>query len=228
MVRTATSARRQASGGDDPRNRKMRAVLAACRRLGIDKEARKDIQQQIVGSASMAEMTHVQLSKLLDHLNRDWQGTNPSRPHLAKIKALWWSVYWLGLIDEPGEKALSTFVKRQTGVAALRFLDSRQSFSVIEGLKQWLEREGVEWKTDTEIGELDCHWPGRGRAEWDRWSVISRLHRQLYNAGLTVNSELLAARSLGLPEQSLNWTNQQLDDVIRFLGKKWRAERPRQ
>jgi hypothetical protein len=205
----------------------MRAVFAACRRRGIDSEARKDIQQQVTGIASMAQMDDAQLSRLLDHLNRDWQGTNPQRPHLAKIKALWWSLYWLGVIEEPGEKALSAFVKRQTGVAALRFLDSRQSFSVIEGLKQWLEREGVEWKSDTEIAALERHWPGRGRAEWDRWSVISRLHRQLYNAGLTVNSELLADRSLGLPEQSLNWTNRQLDDVIRFLGKKWRAEWPR-
>lgn len=228
MARAAPSSRQRTERSDDPRTRKMRAVLAACRRLGIDNEARKDIQQQIVGTASMAEMTHAQLGKLLDHLNRDWQGTNPARPHLAKIKALWWSLYWLGAIDEPGEKALSTFVKRQTGVAALRFLDSRQSFSVIEALKQWLKREGVSWKSDAEIAELEQQWPGRGRAEWDRWSVISRLHRQLYNASLTVNSELLAARSLGLPEQSLNWTNHQLDDVIRFLGKKWRAERPKQ
>lgn len=226
MTRTAAPARRPAARTDDPRSRKMRAVLAACRRLGIDDEARKDIQQEIVGVASMSAMDDAGLSQLLDHLNRNWQGTNPGRPHLAKIKALWWSLYWLGGIEEPGERALSAFVKRQTGVSALRFLDSRQSFSVIEALKQWLEREGVAWKTDTEISELECSWPGRGRAEWDRWSVISRLRRQLYDAGLVANWELLVARALGLPEQSMNWTNRQLDDVIRFLGKKWRAERP--
>ena len=119
----------------DARTRKMRAVLAACRRLGLDDTARKEVQLDVVGVGSMSQMTEAQLGKLLDHVNRDYKGKNPNRPHIAKIKALWWSLYWLGAVEEPSDKALSAFVKRQTGIAALRFLDHTKAPSVIEALK---------------------------------------------------------------------------------------------
>lgn len=217
-------ARRPAS---DARTRKMRAVLAACRRLGLDGEARKDLQRDVVGVASMADMTEGQLGRLLDHLNRDYKGTNPERPHVAKIKALWWSLYWLGAVDEPSDKALSTFVKRQTGIAALRFLDHTKSSSVIEALKDWLRREGVAWKTAAEMdaaartSAAEQDWSA---AQWDRAAVIDELGRRLFKAGLVVDEIAYAATALMIAPTLPAWSAREMDDVIRLLGRKWRHE----
>ena len=209
------------------RTRKIRAVLAACRRKGLDDDARKDLQQEITGVASMADMDEAQLGRLLDHLNRDYQGSAPQRPHLAKVKALWWSLYWLGAIEDPSDRALSSFVHRQTGIAALRFLDHSKASSVIEALKDWLDRERVNWLSDSEIADLSSAWPGRGRAEWDRWSVIRAIHSRLFQLDIVkASAEHYAAKALGLTTPPTRWTVRELDDVIRVLGKKWRACRP--
>ncbi len=224
MVRRAA----RSSAPSDARTRKMRAVLAACRRLGLDDEARREIQLEVTREPSMATMSEQQLGQLLDHLNRDWKGSNPSRPHVAKIKALWWSLYWLGAIEEPADRALSAFVKRQTGVSALRFLDHRSAYSVIEALKSWLEREGVTWKSDAEITDLASAWPERGRQEWDRWSIIHRLAQRMFALDIVHDAEQYAARALGIVDHPMRWSPRQLDEVIQLLGRKWRAERPPQ
>ena len=196
-----TKLARHRAPASDARTRKMRAVLAACRRLGIDQDARRELQRDVTGQLSMASMDEAELGRLLDHLNRDWRGTNPARPHVAKIKALWWSLYWIGAIDEPADHALSAFVKRQTGIAALRFLDHRNAFSVIEALKGWLAREGVAWPAEGE---------DRGTAE--RRAVLAAIRRKLESAGRTVIIDVTHPA--------------QLDDAIRALGKQWRAARP--
>lgn len=223
MPKAATRPRAPADG----RTRKMRAVLAACRRHGLDDDARREVQLEVTGQSSMAEMSENQLGQLLDHLNRDWQGSNPSRPHVAKIKALWWSLYWLGAIDEPGDQALSAFVKRQTGIAALRFLDHRKAHSVIEALKSWLEREGVKWHSDAEIADLAVDWPGRGKAEWDRWSVFDAIAQRLFWKDIVRDARQYATKALAFAEHWSRWNPRQIDEAIQLIGRKWRAERPR-
>ena len=204
----------------------MRAVLAACRRLGLDQDARKEVQEELTGVASMAEMSERQLGELLDHLNRDYRGTNPNRAHISKIKALWWSLYWLGAIDEPADRALSAFVKRQTGIAALRFLDHRKAHSVVEALKSWLEREGVNWRSDADVADFAALRPSWERAEWDRWSVVEQIHhRLLVRDVIGADLEAYVAASLPIVGRRNQWNARQLDEIIRFLGKKWRGIR---
>ncbi len=197
----AETKRKPARKPVDARTRKMRAVLAACRRLGLDSEARKDLQLDVIGVTSMSSMDEGQLGQLLDHLNRDWKGPNPDRAHIGKIKALWWSLYWVGAINDPGDGALSAFVKRQTSIDNLRFLDHRKAPSVIEALKSWLAREGVVWPEDS--GE---------RARPEREAVIAALKAKLRGVGVIVAVE--ASRT------------SQLDEAIRTLGKLWREKRP--
>ena len=212
----------------DARSRKMRAVLAACKRLALDNDDRKELQLELTGCGSMSDMDERQLDTLLDHLNRDWQGTNPQRPHIAKIKALWWSLYWLGEVDEPNDKALSAFVQRQTGVSALRFLDHSKSASVIEALKSWLQRTGIDWKTDADIEAANASWKiSAGRDLWDRHAVIDRIANHLFTHSIiNIGGVNYARNALKLPVNRYTWTARQCDDVIRLLGKKWRAERP--
>lgn len=217
-----------AKTNSESRTRKMRAVLAACRRLQLDEDARRDLQESVTGIGSMAAMSEAQLGRLLDHLNRDYKGTNPERSHLAKIKALWWSLYWLALVVDPSDKALSAFVERQTGISALRFLDHAKSHAVIEALKAWLNREGVRWQTDSEIEASNASWKvALSRSLWDRHAVIDRLSQLLFSNDLIfVSGSDFAQKCLDLPRNRYKWSARQLDDAIRLLGRKWRAERP--
>lgn len=217
MSKPAT--RRAASPADANRTKLIRAIRAACARKGIDDEDRRAIMAEVVpGKTSMSDMNAGQLGKLLDHFNRDWRGPNPDRAHIGKIRALWWSLFWIGQIHEPNDAALSSFVKRQTGIEHLRFLDHRKAASVIEALKSWLERAGVMWWSDeeAELSRFD-------RAKADRLAVLARLEQLGEAAAMGPVMEWVFAR-LSVPRDSdyraLN--NRELDEAIRHYGRHYR------
>jgi phage gp16-like protein len=56
------------------------------------------------------------------------------------IRALWLELHELGAVRNPSEASLANYVKRQTGVEALQWLNGEQSAKVIEALKSWLKR----------------------------------------------------------------------------------------
>lgn len=209
---------------DQARLDMMKAVRAACRRQGIDDDSRKAIQADRIGKASMADMTVAELGRLLDHLNRHWDGPMGHRAHLGKIKALWWTLYWLGEIGDPSEHAMSAFVERQTGVSALRFLDHRKAASVIEALKSWAARVGVEWPTPERSAAMERD-QGIAIALHDRHAVLDALSRRLRDrAILNTHYSTYLAGALGLGLNHWMWTARELDAGIRLLGKRLRRE----
>lgn len=56
------------------------------------------------------------------------------------IRSLWIQLRDAGVLRDPSEAALASFVQRQTGVAALEWLNRDQAGAVIERLKKWLKR----------------------------------------------------------------------------------------
>lgn len=217
------AARQLRTAAEQSRTDMIRAVRAACRRLGIDDDTRKAIQVQHTGKASMADMTPADLSRLLDHFNRDRKAPMGHRAHVGKIKALWWTLYWLGEIDTPDEQAISAFVERQTGVSALRFLDHRKAASVIEALKLWCRRAGVKWPDPETVSLIKAICPGFTEAQAERHAVLKVLGQRL-----TARKELLngyipyLTTALGLTNDHWCWSSTELDHGIRLLGKKWR------
>lgn len=201
-----------ADGRSESRRQKMLAVFAACRRLGLDEDTRRDIQQDVIGKASMSKMDLTEIGRLLDHLNRDWKGPSGHRAHVGKVRALWWSLYWLGTIDQPKERAIDAFVQRQAGVAALRFLDHRSAPAVIEALKSWCAREGVRWPSPPE--ELG-----------DRQAVLDAIWLKLREAALVSDrapvTYVTASLEIPRPDQRA-WTRHELDAAIRLVGKRLR------
>lgn len=189
---------------NESRNRRIRAIQAACRSKGIDKDARHEIQAAVIGKASITDMNDAELGKLLDHLNRG-KSPSPGRgPHAGKIRALWWSLFWLAEVDDPNDRAIDGFVRRQTGIAALRFLDHRSAPKVIEGLKARLERAGVTWPKDP--GEFG-----------DRRAVAEAIFAQLGIKGFKMAGYV--AVQIHMTSASSFWTAQHWDAAIRFLGK---------
>lgn len=212
----------------DGANPLMRAILAACARLDLDEDARRDLQADVIGKRSLRDMTTAELVKLRDHLNRGWQSPrrDNDRPHMGKIRALWWSLYWLGAIRRVDDDALTAFVKRQTGVESLRFLGHTDAPKVIEALKSWLEREGVNWWSTDQVAEIVA----TGIADFDharadRHAVLGVLGQRLDRANLLsmfAVYEWIGAHVGRSLHRHWDYTPEELDAGIRALGKKLR------
>jgi len=204
---------RTAEGKNDSRIKLVRAIRAACRRLGLDDDARHDIQEAITGKRSATKMSFAELGQVLDRLNKDWKGPSGHRAHIGKIRALWWTLYWLGAVEEPNDRAIDAFVRRQTGVSALAFLDHRSSPAVVEALKSWAAREGVQWQPHP--AEHD-----------DRRAVVDALWTELRHRDAVgaLRYESYVAGALSIPADRTAWSRHEWDAAIRLLGKRLRRE----
>jgi hypothetical protein len=216
----AGKALRTAAGKADSRTKLNGAVRAACRRLRICDEDRKAIQLEVTGKASLADMSLPEIGLVLDRLNQDYRGPMGHRAHVGKIRALWWTLYWLGAVDEPNDPAVDTFVERQTGKARIQFLGHQEAFRVIEALKAMAGRNGVVWPSQARLASLVPTNPGLTLACLERHAVLEAIALKLRQAGrLQAGYETYCQRALGLGLNHWCWDARQLDGAIRLLGK---------
>lgn len=229
---TARAAPRRAPKAATPEAALIRSIMAACRRHGIDNDARYDIQRQIIGKPSLKDMSLAELTRLRDHFNRGWKGPRQTRPHVGKIRALWWSLYWIGAIDRVDDEALNAFIKRQTHVQHINFLDHRHAPAVIEALKSWLEREGVMWWSAEQLagvvntGAKTAAGTAFSQGEADRHAVLDQLAIRLDRAGLMNRFALYSwiGNAVGRPIlNQWSFSASELDQGLRALGKKYRS-----
>ncbi len=209
-----------ADGKAETRKKLVGAMRAACARLKLDDDARRDLFEEVTGKRSSTDMTLAEMGKVLDRLNKDWKGPSGHRAHIAKIRALWWTLYWLAEInaDESAvDKALDAFVKRQTGLDSLKFVDHRAAPAIIEALKAWAARAGVEWPTAERVADV-----GVDAALVERAAVADAIWKKLDDRrlvrGLTPFTYIRNA--VGLCLNHWAWTARDWDAGIRILGKK--------
>lgn len=205
------AARRRAPANvptNDSRKKLIIAVHTSARRLGLDEDARRDVQVAATGKRSLTEMSIAEMGKVLDQLNRDRKPSGRGA-HVGKIRALWWSLYWLGEVASPEDDAISAFVRRQTGIATLRFLDHRHAPPVIEALKDWLTRVGVQWPKDTQ---------GLGDRRAVCWTIWNRLRDVAQLGDATLGDYV--GQVLRIAPTDMSWSAQEWDAAIRLLGRK--------
>jgi len=205
------------------RTRLYRAVHAACRSNGIDEEERRALQSDLFGKPSLSDMTTAEIARLLNHLNRNRPAPAGHRAHIGKVRALWWSLYWLGEVNGHDDRAISAFVKRQTGVSALRWLDHRSAPAVIEALKGWAERAGVTWPTPAEVEMMRHVRADFGMANGERLAVIRAQSERIVMRRLGTPSRFVTAwldandRGTGIVTLPMLEVTE-LDGLIRHLG----------
>lgn len=212
---------RTASGKSESRNAMIKAVRAAARRLNLDDADRRALQREVTGRESLGDMTLAEIGKVLDRLNRDYKAPSGNRSYVPKIKALWWSLYWLGAVAEPNDAAIGAFVARQTGKERLQFLGHREAFKVIEALKAWAARSGVAWPDQARLAEIRPHNPAIDLGQLERHAVLSAIAAELRRRGI-VHDHIRYLESGGLSCNHWMWTARELDAGIRQLGKQLR------
>lgn len=125
----------------DPR----RALFAACKSLGMDDDARRDMLQSILGKPSSKDLTPREWSKVLNHINKltGFASKQTRKPdtsaEASKVRAIWLLLHQIGEVRDPSEKALASYCKRIAKVDDLHWAGARIHI-LIETLKKWAQR----------------------------------------------------------------------------------------
>lgn len=154
----------------------VKAIYAGCRALGIaEEDDRRNLFERVTGKRSLRVMSPSEHEGVVQELRR--LGFRPdgrrqlSGPYAKKLQALWIAGWNLGLVRNRDDGALLAFVKRQTGLDHVRFLqDSADAARAVEALKSWLARDGgVMWGNTN-----GCDWLRHlgAQVSWAQWRKL--------------------------------------------------------
>jgi hypothetical protein len=126
-------------------------IHALAGKAGLDEDMRRDFLQTHAGVRSVTKLTINQAINVIDRLKKlagePGAVAGLDNPVGRKLRALWIAASDLGLLADRTDKAMLTFLERQTGVSHTRFFtEPGQATAAIEALKDWLTRGGkVRW-----------------------------------------------------------------------------------
>jgi hypothetical protein len=167
------------------------ALHVAKKALGLDDDSYRDALRQVTGKSSSADMSEAERAKVLERFRELGfkAGSTGGRKRLegrfaGKLQALWIAGWNLGLVRDRDDRALLSFVRRQTGIEHVRFLrHGEDAMKAIEALKGWLARgAGVDWKAgDTPAGciimaQLELLGPEDGRLPEQRLDDVATMN----------------------------------------------------
>ncbi|ECI3885398.1 regulatory protein GemA [Salmonella enterica subsp. enterica] len=130
------------------RGKLIQLIHIAKNELSIDTDTYRQMLLSITGITSTSTMNPGQLNKVLAAMKAKGFKVKPSRkarttrpladhPQARKLRALWLEMYAQGVVRDSSEEALRRWVKRETGVDGLQWLEPEMASSAIEKLKNW-------------------------------------------------------------------------------------------
>lgn len=145
----------------DPRRPLIAKLHIAPKQLGIEKEDYREILRRVTakdgkpGKSSAADMDMGELHLALAEFERlgftasarpgAQRKAMPARaehPSARKARALWISLYQLGVVRNPSETALEAFAARQLKCERMAWMRQSECYRLIEALKAMAERNG--------------------------------------------------------------------------------------
>lgn len=136
-----------------PRDRDLAQIHLAKKALGLTDEDYRALLARVGNVGSAADLDIAGRARVLREFERlGWraQPTGKPKPKLCgepqarKIRALWLALAAAGVVRNPDESALLAYVRRQGQVDRLEWLSVAAASKVIEALKRWCARTGVE------------------------------------------------------------------------------------
>ena len=138
-----------------PTTAQLQKIHIAKKELGLSDEVYRDILHIHFKAGSSKELNTFQAAQLLDlFAAKGWQakrgkdsGKSPRYDdrQQRKIVAMWIELHNAGVVKNSSDRALQAYVKRQTGIDNLKWCDGVDCHKLIESLKAWGERNGVDW-----------------------------------------------------------------------------------
>lgn len=139
---------------DQDRRNMLAKVHIAKKDLALDEATYRDIVSRISRGRtdSAGQLTFAQLNDLLAEFKaKGWKpkaaatGRGAAKdPQSRMIRGLWIELADAGVVRDRRESALRAYVQRMTGMADLRFCDPHHKSRLIEEMKAWADRAGVE------------------------------------------------------------------------------------
>lgn len=141
-----------------------KTIFVACRELGLDDQARRDLQVVTCGKASMRDMTDADMKAVIDRLKADGfqVSVTQSKRHkpaprsdLRLVHVLWRKLGAAGVLDRPDRAGLNAFIRSRfeaawgsvpADVDMLR--DHDQIAAVVRALKDWGKRADIDFDWD--------------------------------------------------------------------------------
>lgn len=153
LALTTTAAPAQFDRSATRRRAMLAKVHLAKKQLMLDEDDYRQILIEETGRRSAGDCTEAELERALKRFEAkgfkplpkaggNASGRPAQHPMARKARAMWISLYYLGAVASPNEKALEAFAKRQLGCERLVWADQRQGFKLIEALKAMAERHG--------------------------------------------------------------------------------------
>ena len=132
----------------------IKLIHVAKTKLQLEDDVYRDILKSTTGKDSSKLLTPAQLEAVLDRLkqlgfeveSKDKTGVKnlASDAQSKLIRHLWLQLYEAGQVRNGSEQALAKFVEKRVGVSALQFLSSQSADMIINHLRQWCKRCGIE------------------------------------------------------------------------------------
>jgi phage gp16-like protein len=220
-------------------------IEVAKKQLGLDEDAYRDLlAARYAGKRSRRQLGNAQLVDLVEHFKSlGFKASPPTRkagtraqadsPEHRKMRALWLTLYHLGVIEDASEAALAGFARRvtggkETGVATLHWVRGQDAFKTIEALKARAARPveqgggGVDWSSYQILadGVMQSREYPRARvieAQWRRLCELKVMHNP---NGLDVWLELMTGEKRRI--FVLNVRPEDADRIIDSFGRKIR------
>ena len=132
----------------------IKLIHVAKTKLGLEDEVYRDILESTTGKTSSKLLTPAQLEAVLDRLKQlgftveSKEKTDvknlASDAQSKLIRHLWLQLHQAGQVKNGSELALAKFVENRVHVSALQFLSTRHADMIINHLRQWCKRCGIE------------------------------------------------------------------------------------
>lgn len=130
-------------------------IHIAKKELGLDDDTYRDVIERVSKgrTRSSKDLRFSELHDLLAEFKaKGWKhkaatlGRGAAKdPQSRMVRGLWIELADAGVVRDRSEKAIRAYVKRMTGREDLTFCDGRDKHQLIEALKAWGAREGVEF-----------------------------------------------------------------------------------
>ena len=132
----------------------IKLIHVAKTKLGLDDDVYRDILESTTGKTRSKLLTPAQLEAVLDRLkqlgfeveskNKTGVQNLASDAQSKLIRHLWLQLHQAGQVKNGSELALAKFVENRVHVSALQFLSSKHADMIINHLREWCKRCGVE------------------------------------------------------------------------------------
>ena len=138
-----------------------RKIHVGCRELGLDNDARRDLQLAATGKASMTDMSETELKAVLKRLHDGgFKASSGGKKHakatradLRLVHVLWRKLGEAGQLRDPSRRGLNKFIRERFGKAWSNvpadvdmMRDHMEIDQVIQALKSWGQRVDIDFE----------------------------------------------------------------------------------